>query len=247
MTKKTLQLLATAALVAGFGFTTVTANAADTTETGSKTTTAKVNLTQKTVTPTDPDNPNTAGNIMLTQAPSFDFGKQELDGVTTSYTKSITNTAASDGGIMTSNLQVVNPGAPSGWNIQVKSTGLATTDGVSLKGSDIALTNGDITTTNKDAAGALDTSNAPTFSNTSIKIDLNSGAYVPVASAAASVGKTDTTAEVAAQGVGTWNMAFSKADLNIAGSNVAGEYTGNLVWALTNAPTGMATDPAPTK
>jgi len=238
MTKKTLQLLATAALVAGFGFTTVTANAADTTATGSKTTTAKVNLTQKKVDPTDPTNPDTAGNIKLTEAPTFDFGSQELDGVTASYTKNITDTAASDGGIMTSNLQVVNPGAPSGWNIQVKSTGMATTDGVSLKGSDIALTSGAITTTNTDASGAIDTSNAPTFSDTPVKIDLNNGAFVPVASAAASVGKTESAAEVDAQGVGTWNMAFSKAALNIAGSNVAGQYTGNLVWALTNAPEG---------
>ncbi|WP_143463428.1 WxL domain-containing protein [Levilactobacillus enshiensis] len=227
MTKKTLQLLATAALVAGFGFTTVTANAADTadtTATGSKTTTANVNLTQKKVDPTDPSNPDTAGNIKLTKAPSFDFGTQELDGTTSNFTKTATPT---------STVQVVNPGAPSGWNVQVKSTGLKTTDGTDLKGSDIVLTNGDVTTSNKDAAGNADNSGAPTFNSDSVKIDLSNGAYQPVATAAAN------------EGVGTWDMAFSNAALNIAGSNVAGEYTGNLVWALTNAPTGMATDPAP--
>jgi len=230
MTKKTLQLLATAALVAGFGFTTVTANAADTTETGSKTTTAKVSLTQKTVTPTDPDHPDTAGNIQLTQAPSLDFGSQELDG-SANFTKTITEAPA-----LSSDVQVVNPGATTGWNVQVKSTGMATADAtpVALKGSKIVLTPGTATTTNKNADDSTDNTGAPTFSG-AIKVDLSDGAYQPVASAAAN------------GGVGTWDMPFTQAALDIAGSNVAGEYSGNLVWALTNAPTGMATDPAQTK
>lgn len=231
MTKKTLQLLATLALAAGFGFTTVTANAADTTDTNdSQTTTATVGLTAGTTDPTGPH----SGAVRLVAAPDLVFG-DKTDGTTitgasqTINATSITTNASSSNNTATGNdhvtvqpsdVAVVNPGTEVSWQVSVQADNFVKTDDTSttLLGAQI----------NFKGAAATNNNNA----DVSVKPAI---AATPTINAG---GAADTILSATkGNGVGTWmNRLTNDTNLTIAGGNVAGTYTSNLTWTISNGP-----------
>lgn len=216
MTKKTLQLLATAALVAGFGFTTVTANAADTTDTGTASTTAKVTLNPAAV---DPDNPGDAGGIKLNSAPNLTFAATTLDGTDKN---NIAGTVSGDA-------EVINGGYKTGWHLTVANTPMATsleTDGTVSAGADI-IKGGNYTLVSTGAKSATTDANTTTATSTK-SITFNTQA--------ASADAQDVMWADANEGVGTWDAGYSSASMNVPAGNVEGSYVANLNWTLTNAP-----------
>ena len=230
MTKKTLQLLATVAAVAGMSLATVTANADDTVKSGTQTTTAKVSLTAGSDTSTDGNGNGDAGGIKLTNVPNIDFGTQELDGKTAFNLDgklSGNNEAASQA------VTVVNPGIGTGWNVQVRNDAMKSASDTTLMASTISLTAKDAT----PGAGSADTNSTrasdstaelsaePTFVSTALNTQGSENQKV----AAAAVGG----------GLGTWNMNYSKANLQVNPRNVAGDYSTTLTWTITNAPAGL--------
>lgn len=210
MTKKTLQLLATIAAVTGLGLaSTVTANAAIS---GTQSTTANVTLNAGSGSGdgSDGNTDGNAGGIKLTNVPGFDFGEQTIDASRASATY--------DAGSNIQPVTVVNPGIATGWNVTVSLAPMKSGDDV-LRGSNLVLTGTDsgATTTNSDATGA------PTFGSATLAADGSTGAKsVAVATEKA--------------GLGTWNMTYSSAQLEVAQNNLAGVYSGDLTWTLTNAP-----------
>lgn len=207
MTKKTLQLLATVAAVAGMSFAATTAHAAA--DSASSTTTAKVTLEAGSV---DPEKPS-AGGIELVSAPNLVFENVTLDGATTQTTK---QTGAVDPVV------IKNPGVASGWNVTVANTAFGTeADGAgdTIKAGTMTLTSTTPTTTNTDTT---DTANTPTAQT--VELPTEGTTAKPVASAALKAG------------VGTWNVNYSNAALTVPANNVAEAYTSNLTWTLTNAP-----------
>lgn len=229
MTKKTLQLLATVAAVAGMSLATVTANADDTVKSGTQTTTAKVSLTAGSDTSTDGNGNGDAGGIKLTNVPNIDFGTQELDGKTAFNLDgklSGNNEAANQA------VTVVNPGIGTGWNVQVRNDAMKS-GATTLMASTISLTPGAAT----PGAGSEDTNStrasdstaqlsaAPTFDEA--KLNTEGSENQPVATA------------VVGGGLGTWNMNYKSANLQVNPRNVAGDYSTTLTWTITNAPAGL--------
>lgn len=190
MTKKTLQLIATAALVAGFALPAITANA-DTAASTSSSTTAKVTL--------DPADTTTgAGGIELTSVPNIDFSNHKLDG---------TNLDLS--GTTDKQVQVVNPGIASGWHIQVSNSPMQNADGATLMASTMTLTGGDanISTENKDGNGAQDLSGKPTFNNLSLNTEKSDNIDVASAAAGEGLGTWDMAYTNAKMAVNARNVA----------------------------------------
>lgn len=235
MTKKTLQLLASAALVAGLGFTTVTANAATTdAQSGNVSTTAKVTLNpgdSSTGDNGDGDGGNVAGALAITSAPDVNFGTGTLDGSTaTTLDGTITNGADSHdknaaGGAVT----VVDPGTASGWNVQVSNTQMVNDDkdatgaaasiaGGSFTYGEAALTGS--TTANK----AVQDTSTGSNSATSVKFDT------------AGTDNQNIFHADKGNGVGTWANTYKTASLVVPAGNAAGSYTSTLTWTLTNTP-----------
>ncbi|UIF29296.1 WxL domain-containing protein [Levilactobacillus brevis] len=226
MTKKTLQLIATLALAAGFGFTTVTANAADTND--SQTTNATVGLTAGT---TDPDGPHN-GAVRLVAAPDLVFGDKTKGTPITGATQTIkatsittnansSNNSATDANKVTidpSDVAVVDPGTGNGWSVSVKADNFVKDDATStnLLGATI------------NFKGAVATNNTNASENPAV-----------AATPAVIAGGDSATILSAAKGngVGTWmNRLTNDTDLTIAGGNVAGNYTSNLTWTIGNTP-----------
>lgn len=226
MTKKTLQLIATLALAAGFGLTTVTANAADTTD--SQTTNATVGLTAGT---TDPDGPH-SGAVRLVAAPDLVFG-DKTDGTpitgaaqtinassitTNANSSNVTTTDDNKVAIEDSDVAVVNPGTSDAWKVDVKADNFVKTGATSttLLGAKINF-NGAVATNNADAS-------------------VNPA--VAASPAITAGGASDTILSAAnGSGVGTWMNRLTKdTNLTIAGGNVAGTYTSNLTWTISNTP-----------
>ncbi|WP_341780137.1 WxL domain-containing protein [Levilactobacillus sp. HBUAS70063] len=226
MTKKTLQLIATLALAAGFGFTTVTANAADSTD--NQTTTATVGLTAGTTDPTGPH----SGAVRLVAAPDLVFG-DKTDGTTitgasqTINATSITTNASSSNNTATGNdkvviedgdVAVVNPGTTDAWKVDVKADNFVKTGDTSttLLGAQIHF-NGDVATNNDDVNVKPAVAASPTA--------IAGGEAVTILSA------------TNGNGAGTWMNRLTKdTNLTIAGGNVAGSYTSNLTWTISNTP-----------
>lgn len=228
MTKKTLQLIATLALAAGFGLTTVTANADDTTSTDSQKTTATVGLTAGT---TDPDGPH-SGSVRLVAAPDLIFGDaakgtpitgaaQTINATSIKTNANSSNNNATDANKVTiqpSDVAVVNPGTSDAWKVDVKADNFVKTGATSttLLGATINF-KGAVATNNDDAS-------------------LNPAV---AATPAVTAGGDSATILSAANGsgVGTWmNRLTNDTDLTIAGGNVAGDYTSNLTWTISNTP-----------
>jgi hypothetical protein len=146
--------------------------------------------------------------ITLDSAPDLDFGTLNI-GATTINAKAQT---------VTDKLQVSNPGLESGWNVTVSGTPFKTADGTkTLNGAVISL-NGIVTPNDSDNKGAAPTTQL-------VKIN--------------DQGQSIFTAAKEA-GIGTWlhtvNANDESAQLDIPEGNVAGSYTSDLTWTLSNAP-----------
>ncbi|MFC6290401.1 WxL domain-containing protein [Levilactobacillus angrenensis] len=235
MTKKTLQLLASVALVAGLGMTTVTANAADVTaDSGSVDTTAKVTLNagdSSTDGNGDGDGGNVAGALAITSAPDVDFGSGTLNGTSdTTLTGTIANGTNSHNDEATPGaVTVVDPGTASGWNVQVSNSQMVNTaDGATGAAKSIA--GGTFTYGGAVLTGST-TDNAAVQDATSVKFDTAGTANQNVFHAEAG------------NGVGTWANTYKSANLVVPAGNAAGSYESTLTWTLTNTPeTTSSTD-----
>lgn len=218
MTKKTLQLLASVAVVAGLGFTGVTANADSTTSTGT-TTTGNVTLTAGT---TDPDNPGgDAGGINLKTVPYVNVPSTAITGSDQSVTGTVsaTESGTSNDGVV----QVVNPGHKSDWTVQVAATAFKSSDDT-MNASTLVLGTPTIANADTDGTGV-----APSTLNQAITF--NTGETTANQNVEAADYSTNK------EGVGTWNTTYSGATLNLKAGNVAGAYQSTLTWTLTNTPT----------
>lgn len=242
MTKKTLQLLASAALVAGLGFTTVTANAATTdAQSGNVSTTAKVTLNagdSSTGDNGDSDGGNVAGALAITSAPDVTFGTGTLDGTTaTTLDGTIANGADShDTNAAAGAVTVVDPGTASGWNVQVSNTAMINdlnsdtdkTNDVSGAAASIAggsfTYGGAILTGSTDGNAAVQDTSTGSNSATSVKFDT------------AGTPNQNIFHADKGDGVGTWANTYKTASLVVPAGNAAGSYTSTLTWTLTNTP-----------
>jgi len=230
MTKKTLQLLATTALLAGLGFNTVTASAAEVagstdtpkTESVSDTTNATVSLTAG-----NDNGGNVAGSIHLVSAPDITLGgeltgdSQTLNGIKFATHEFAKDEAASgDAG----SVVVRNAGQKTGWNVTVSNSPFQTEDKKQgLLASSLWL---------KDAK--VDSKETNTSKPALAKdVELKTGG---TENALAFYANTD-------EGIGTWMSKYSDktSELDIAARNKAGAYTSVLTWTLSNAPSGVAT------
>ncbi|WP_395321421.1 WxL domain-containing protein [Levilactobacillus parabrevis] len=231
MTKKTLQLIATVALAAGFGFTTVTANADETTTAdNTQKTNASVTLTPGTGTGIHD------GAVELTAAPDLTFGTHEVTGKADSFKitpaagitngESSTNKAAKAGDV-----EVVNSGSDAGWNVTVAATPFTdkTDSSKVLLGSTIAL-NGTPATDNGSGVNVKPATIGSAAPGAAAVTTVTPGA----ANAATVLNAT------AGNGYGTWQNRISDASLNIAGGNAAGEYSSTLTWTIANTPSTQA-------
>ncbi len=229
MTKKTLQLLASAALVAGLGFTTITANADATSGVGSQTTTAKVTLDSKG----SGDGGNVAGKLALTSAPDVTFAGGTLDGTnaldlagTFEKGANSADTSAAAGAVT-----VVDPGTASGWNVQVKNTAMANDDS-NASGASAQITGGNFTFSN----AVLASSDGAT-ANAAVQdiSDLSNKADTVQFNTEGTANQNIFHAE-SGNGVGTWANTYNAASLHVPAGNAKGSYTSTLTWTLTNTP-----------
>lgn len=231
MTKKTLQLLASAALVAGLGFTTVTANADATSGTGSVSTTAKVTLDSKGAGDNgDGDGGNVAGSLAITSAPDVSFDGGTLDGKTAlDLNGTLTNgTESHNKDAKAGAVTVVDPGTASGWTVQVSNTKMANTDSTQtgiaslIQGGKINFSNAALASEDSGAdAGVTLQGNGDA---NAVSLNTEGTDNVPVYNAAKG------------SGVGTWTDTFSKSNLTAPAGNVKGSYTSTLTWTLNNTP-----------
>jgi len=211
MTKKTLQLLASVAVIAGLGLANVvTASAADATP-STQGTTANIELTG------DDDEEGTSGGILLKQAPTINFDKTEMNGE-----KQVIEGSIED------KITVVNPGRDTGWNIVVSSSGMKRADAATnLLGSTYTISADALTNDNAvegvESSVASKIASDPVFA-TSLTFDTESTPNQTVGNAAAN------------GGLGTWNQTYKDATLNLSGGNIVGVYNDNLTWSLMNTP-----------
>ncbi|MFC6206714.1 WxL domain-containing protein [Levilactobacillus tongjiangensis] len=252
MTKKTLQLLATTALLAGLGFNTVTASAA-TVNPAEKDATSVSKQTQASVSLTGggDEGGNAAGGIHLISAPNVAFtgtltgDKQTLHDVTFTNELFGDKTKApkelKDGALV-----VGNQGYETGWNVQVSADAFnlnnpvakdanVTKDSKVLAASQLVLDASKVSATDDN-----NQSNSPLGNKVTLESDGSTG-NLPIFQASAG------------KGIGTWISQFDKAtsSFEIAAGNKAGNYTSKLTWTLANTPdtTGASTQtpstPAP--
>lgn len=227
MTKKTaLQLIATVALAAGFiGVSGVTANAADTDATNEQTTQATVGLTAGDGTGTH------SGSVELTAAPDLAFGSHEITGAADSFTIApnagiTTNGGSTNKDSAAGNVEVVNKGSETGWNVTVAASPFTdSSSNKTLLGSSIELV-GSVATTNTDG---IETNPAT--------INGKDQQATTVVTPAAESAKAETVLTADANnGLGTWQNKISTARLNIAGGNSAGTYASTLTWTIADTP-----------
>ncbi|AYM03905.1 WxL domain-containing protein [Levilactobacillus yiduensis] len=232
MTKKTLQLLASVALVAGLGMTTVTANAAGTTSSGSVGTTAKVQLDSNGAGDNgDGDGGNVAGSLAITSAPDVDFGTGTIDGKTATILKDKAlsqGEESHDKAAAAGAVTVVDPGTASGWRVQVSSKPLTSTIGGT--GAAAAILGGTFTYDNGVVAGGV--------TNTKTEVVENPATQDATSLKFNSEGTDNQNVYHAAtgSGVGTWTNTYKSASMTIPAGNAAGSYSADLTWTLTNSP-----------
>ncbi|MQS90239.1 WxL domain-containing protein [Companilactobacillus mishanensis] len=158
---------------------------------------ADVNLTQ------DKD-----AAVQLASAPDLTFTETALDGAAHN---AVAATKVTDP------VSVVNPGLVDGWSVTVKAGDFIDSNDPTniLKGAQIHLTAGDVTSDTTDQTGVS-------------ALDVNpSDAESPIFTA------------TKGNGIGTWNQQhkLSNATLDIPSGAKAGNYTADLTWTLTDAPT----------
>lgn len=214
MTKKTLQLLASVALVAGMGMASVTtAHAADST-TGTAETTGNVTLTADD----GEEGGNNAGGIVLKEAPWITMPSTEINGE--DQTVAATVDASKNGGGNDGKLQVVNAGHKSNWNVQVGATAFASGDDT-LGASTLTLSGGKV--------ASVGTSTLP--SSVSTALTFNGGSVTPNQDVVGATYNANTK-----EGVGTFDTTYTGGQLDLKAGNVAGAYESTITWTLTNTP-----------
>lgn len=226
MTKKTLQFVAAAAMVAGLGFGSVStafaaSDSASGTNTGDLHTTAKVSLTAGSTSGGDNGDGGNAGDgaLALVSAPNYTIDGGELGG-----SKALKLAGTADG---STPVQTVNPGLKTNWGVTVKSSQFVTTSKTELQGAVLTLTKTGVTSPTGSTS-----STAPTAEDS---IALN-GDGTSEQSVVKATGNENITGDAKAVGVGTWNTNFDTASLAVPDGNTAGTYTSNLTWTLKNAP-----------
>ncbi|ARN91921.1 WxL domain-containing protein [Levilactobacillus brevis] len=226
MTKKTLQFVAAAAMVAGLGFGSVStafaaSDSASGTNTGDLHTTAKVSLTAGSTSGGDNGDGGNAGDgaLALVSAPNYTIDGGELGG-----SKALKLAGTADG---STPVQTVNPGLKTNWGVTVKSSQFVTTSKTELQGAVLTLTKTGVTSPTGSTS-----STAPTAEDS---IALN-GDGTSEQSVVKATGNENITGDAKAVGVGTWNTNFDTASLAVPDGNTAGDYTSNLTWTLKNAP-----------
>ncbi|ANN48450.1 hypothetical protein A6F53_03950 [Levilactobacillus brevis] len=226
MTKKTLQFVAAAAMVAGLGFGSVStafaaSDSASGTNTGDLHTTAKVSLTAGSTSGGDNGDGGNAGDgaLALVSAPNYTIDGGELGG-----SKALKLAGTADG---STPVQTVNPGLKTNWGVTVKSSQFVTTSKTELQGAVLTLTKTGVTSPTGSTS-----STAPTAEDS---IALN-GDGTSEQSVVKATGNENITGDAKAVGVGTWNTNFDTASLAVPDGNTAGNYTSNLTWTLKNAP-----------
>lgn len=226
MTKKTLQFVAAAAMVAGLGFDSVStafaaSDSASGTNTGDLHTTAKVSLTAGSTSGGDNGDGGNAGDgaLALVSAPNYTIDGGELGG-----SKALKLAGTADG---STPVQTVNPGLKTNWGVTVKSSQFVTTSKTELQGAVLTLTKTGVTSpTGSTSSTALTAEDS---------IALN-GDGTSEQSVVKATGNENITGDAKAVGVGTWNTNFDTASLAVPDGNTAGDYTSNLTWTLKNAP-----------
>ncbi len=244
MTKKTLQLLATTALLAGLGFNTVTASAATVNPAEKDATSVKAQTDASvSLTGGGDEGGNAAGGIHLISAPSVAFSgtltgeQQTLNDVTFTNVvfgeQSKTPKEAADG-----TLVVGNQGYETGWNVQVSADAFnlnnpAAKDVNVTKDSKVLAASQLVLDASKVSAKDSNNQSASPLGN---KVTLNSDG---------TTGNLPIFQASAGKGIGTWISQFNKetSSFVIAAGNKAGNYTSKLTWTLANTPdtTGAST------
>ncbi|MCH4124222.1 MAG: WxL domain-containing protein [Levilactobacillus sp.] len=241
MTKKTLQLLASVALVAGLGMTTVTANASKESGQGTQDTTAKVTLNSDNGAGDngndgngDGDGTNVAGNLAIVSAPDVTFENGTINGqeaLSLKGTFSTSENSWKDKGLGA--VAVVDPGTASGWKVLASNTVMKNDDTSITTGAAAAIQGGTIHYTGATLS-SLDSgdANPATVDNETVSLPTAGTDNVPVYSANTG------------NGVGTWLDTFSGASLTVPAGNAAGSYTSTVTWTLSNTPgtTASTTD-----
>ncbi|WP_056963552.1 WxL domain-containing protein [Levilactobacillus spicheri] len=210
MTKKTLQLLATVALVTGMGLASATtAHAADTT--GTATTSGNVALTA------EGDEGGATGGVKLAAAPNVSLPDTQMNGGDQTIEGFVSAAALgkANDGVVTA----INAGHKTDWQVQVASSPFVSGSDT-MNASTLVMTGTNATTTG--------TGVAPSTLNKAITF--NTGSTTPNQN----VMTADYTNK--GEGVGTWSMNYSGATLSLKAGNVAGNYASTLTWTLTNTP-----------
>lgn len=220
MTKKTLQLLATVALVTGMGLVSATtAHAAD--NTANVTTTGNVTLTADDG---EEGGGGNAGGIVLKKTPWITVPSSKINGSDQTIAATVDSALSSGDG--NGAVQVVNAGHKSSWKVQLANTVFTDPDSKDVMNAS-TLDFGAATLKAVD-----DTANATTApSLVNQGLSLNTGSATQNQDV---VGATYTTDSK--EGVGTFNTTYSGAKLNLKAGNVAGNYQSTLTWTLTNTP-----------
>lgn len=243
MTKKTLQLLATTALLAGLGFNTVTASAATNPAEKDATSISKDTQASVSLTGGGDEGGNAAGGIHLISAPNVNFTGTLTGDKQTLHDVTFTNELFGDKTKAPKDLQdgalvVGNQGYETGWNVQVSADAFnlnnpAAKDANVTKDSKVLAASQLVLDASKVSPKEGANQSASPLGN---KVTLNSDG---------TTGNLPIFQASAGKGIGTWLSQFDKATSSfvIAAGNKAGNYTSKLTWTLANTPdtTGAST------
>lgn len=160
----------------------------------------------------------TAGNLTLKQAPNIDFGAQKITASGQTY-KATT---------VSPTLKVMNAGQDTDWAVNLQ-VGTFTSSKHTLKGATLSLSNNTVSPSDSTI------SQAPTGIAAGAEVTAaasDTGAAVTVLDADR---KNLDTTQYSSLGVGNWLSSYS-ASLDVPAGNVAGDYSADLTWTLSNAP-----------
>lgn len=259
MKKMVSSLVMASALLLG-ATAPVVANAASTPTSADTTAKATFTANTSTVTPVDPEDPNTElptdpkdpGNVAepgaglsLIYAPAtLDFGSHEIDTLSDqSYN------AKNDGTILMPVADATDPenvvskagtkvglqvsdqrGVNTGWTLSAKSTNLASTDGTALDGASISFLSTGVTSSGKTQAG----SNAYTAGNGATSSTSN---LKLATDNSTTVFASAKAADGTGAGVTVLQWTPENVQLNVdANSAKSATYTGTISWSLSDTP-----------
>lgn len=151
-----------------------------------------------------------AGQLTLTEAPSFDFGSNAISAATTEYSPS---TSGNSGTLSISDLR----GSGEGWNVTAALSPFQNSGNGSLAGASLSLKGSAVN------AGAGTTSTAPVVETNIVLTSDNTAVAVESASSLT--------------GQGVWNTTWSTPTLKVLGGTAqAGQNNATIDWTLSDAP-----------